>query len=176
MDSPGVAPGLPACGAGVFLFDHEPKSGSRGTRTHSGNAAACFQNKFLIQPDDFRSLNCGSWNRTNIGTFRASYLAVRRSRIVCLLWHAGFTGSGGWNRNNDLLIQSQVSPTSSDDPGECPAGVEPASPGWKPGTSAARPRAHTRRKERESNPQGCEARPGSSGVPSPIGLSFRVRR
>ena len=30
-----------------------------------------------------------------------------------------------------------------------------------------------RRKERESNPQGCEARPGSSGVPSPVGLPFR---
>ncbi len=32
---------------------------------------------------------------------------------------------------------------------------------------------HTRRKERDSNPQGCEARPGSSGVPSPVGLPFR---
>ncbi len=30
-----------------------------------------------------------------------------------------------------------------------------------------------RRKERESNPQGREARPGSSGVPSPVGLPFR---
>ena len=33
-------------------------------------------------------------------------------------------------------------------------GVEPASPAWKAGTSAARPRARSRRKERESNPQG----------------------
>ena len=32
-----------------------------------------------------------------------------------------------------------------------------------------------RRKERESNPQGREARPGSSGVPSPVGLPFRFR-
>jgi hypothetical protein len=30
-----------------------------------------------------------------------------------------------------------------------------------------------KRKERESNPQGREARPGSSGVPSPVGLPFR---
>ena len=38
---------------------------------------------------------------------------------------------------------------------ECPAGVEPASPGWKPGAFAARPRAHVvKRKGRESNPQG----------------------
>ena len=29
------------------------------------------------------------------------------------------------------------------DPRECPAGIEPASPGWKPGTSAARPRAQS---------------------------------
>ena len=58
---------------------------------------------------------------------------------------------------------------------ECPVGVEPTSPGWKPGTFAVRPRAHvtSRRKERESNPQGCQARPGSSGVPSPVGLPFR---
>lgn len=33
-----------------------------------------------------------------------------------------------------------------------------------------------RRKEGESNSQGREARPGSSGVPSPIGLSFRTCR
>jgi hypothetical protein len=42
------------------------------------------------------------------------------------------------------------------DPRECPAGVEPACPAWKAGAFAARPRAHlsSRRKERESNPQG----------------------
>ncbi len=59
---------------------------------------------------------------------------------------------------------------------ECPAGVEPASPGWKPGTFAARPRARvsSRRKERESNPQGRQARPLSKRLPSPIGLPFQV--
>lgn len=57
---------------------------------------------------------------------------------------------------------------------ECPAGVEPASPAWKADASADRPRAHVvKRKGRESNPQGREARPGSSGVPSPVGLPFR---
>ena len=42
------------------------------------------------------------------------------------------------------------------DPRECPAGVEPAFPAWKTGAFAARPRARevSRRKERESNPQG----------------------
>ncbi len=37
-----------------------------------------------------------------------------------------------------------------------PVGVEPTSPAWKAGTSAARPRAH-RRRERESNPQGLRS-------------------
>ena len=48
-------------------------------------------------------------------------------------------------------------------------------PGWKPGTFAARSRARfmSRRKERESNPQGCYARPLSRRLPSPVGLPFR---
>jgi hypothetical protein len=46
------------------------------------------------------------------------------------------------------------------DPRECPAGVEPGTtrsvvaPAWRAGASAGRPRARSRRKERESNPQG----------------------
>jgi hypothetical protein len=58
---------------------------------------------------------------------------------------------------------------------ECPAaGIEPASPAWKAGASADRPRAHVvKRKGRESNPQGCEAHSGSGGAPSPVGLPFR---
>ena len=60
------------------------------------------------------------------------------------------------------------------DPQECPAGIEPASPGWKPGAFAARPRAHScQRKERESNSQGLVARPLSRRLPSPVGLPFR---
>jgi hypothetical protein len=34
----------------------------------------------------------------------------------------------------------------------------------------------SRRKERESNPQGCHARPASNGVPSPVGLPFRFTK
>ena len=64
-------------------------------------------------------------------------------------------------------------PTQSSE--ECSAGIEPASPGWKPGAFAARPRAHRcQRKERESNPQGFDARPLSKRLPSPIGLPFRT--
>ncbi len=60
---------------------------------------------------------------------------------------------------------------------ECHVGVEPTSPGWRPGTFAARPMAHTsnaRRKERESNSQGSYARSASNGEPSPIGLPFHI--
>ena len=58
---------------------------------------------------------------------------------------------------------------------ECPAGVEPASPGWKTGAFAARPRAHVVSSGRRGSRtlKAREARPGSSGVPSPVGLPFR---
>ena len=62
MDSPGIAPESSVCRTDVFLLDHEPEcssspSGSRGTRTHKRVfLAACFQDRFLIRPDDFRSL------------------------------------------------------------------------------------------------------------------------
>ena len=61
---------------------------------------------------------------------------------------------------------------------ECHVGVEPTSPGWRPGTFAARPMAHSsnaRRKERELNSQGFNARSASNGVPSPIGLPFHKK-
>jgi hypothetical protein len=45
-------------------------------------ATDCFQDSVLIRPDDFRS-SCGSWNRTNIKTFRASRPTVKRSRNGC---------------------------------------------------------------------------------------------
>ena len=71
--------------------------------------------------------------------------------------------SGGRNRTCELLVQSQASlPTATaPESRKCPVGVEPTSPAWKTGTSAARSRAHlhsatasVRRKEGESNPQG----------------------
>jgi hypothetical protein len=59
------------------------QGGSRETRTHNGVTRTCFQDRPLIRPDDFRLFSsCGSWNRTNISTFRASHLAVKRSRNV----------------------------------------------------------------------------------------------
>ena len=62
MDSSGIAPESSVCRTDVVLLDHEPDcsssaSGSRGTRTHKRDLrAACFQDRFLIQSDDFRDL------------------------------------------------------------------------------------------------------------------------
>lgn len=53
-------------------------------------------------------------------------------------------------------------------------GVEPRSPGWKPGVV---PLDQSRKKQAEGEgvePSRLIARPGSGRVPSPIGLSFRV--
>ncbi len=44
------------------------------------------------------------------------------------------------------------------DPRECPAGVEPACPGWEPGACPLG-QGYLQRKERESNPQGLAASP-----------------
>ena len=60
------------------------------------------------------------------------------------------------------------------DPRECPAGVEPASPAWKAGASAGRPRAREAEGERVELSR-LIARPLSRRVPSPIGLPFRVK-
>ena len=57
MDLPGVAPESPACDAGVFLLDDKPILSERKPRDSNSQAtfaATCFQDKFLIQPDDFR--------------------------------------------------------------------------------------------------------------------------
>ncbi len=135
-----------------------PRSGSRGTRS----AQAAF-----MPPPVFKT-----------GSSSGRMTSARQK------------GSGGWNRTNDLLVQSQTSLPTATAPdrvfyrdtilaqqarGE---GIEPSSPGSKPGglpltdprvnesalresnppgqlgrlvPSADRPRARKRRKERESN-------------------------
>ena len=58
VESPGVAPGSPACNAGVVLLDHDPNvfsAESVGLEPTSGKrAAACFPSKFLNHSDGFR--------------------------------------------------------------------------------------------------------------------------
>ena len=57
---------------------------------------------------------------------------------------------------------------------ECPAGVEPACPVWKTDAWAARPRALRSAEGEGVEPSRLVARPGSSRVPSPVGLPFRL--
>ncbi len=85
--------------------------------------------------------------------------------------------SGGRNRTYGLLVQSQASyqqrrPRNDYLHRKCPAGVEPASPAWKAGTCAARPRAHKAEGE-GVEPSRLIARLFSRQLPSPIGLPFR---
>lgn len=57
--------------------------------------------------------------------------------------------------------QTPALPLSYPPDQECPAGIEPACPAWKAGTSADRPRAHfasSRRKPWDSNPQRAYTR------------------
>ncbi len=64
----------------------------------------------ILDSSALRSSSCGSWNRTNITTFRASHPTVRRSRKSCF-------SSGGRNRTYELVAQRQAITTNSDDPG-----------------------------------------------------------
>ncbi len=52
-------------------------------------------------------------------------------------------------------------------------GVEPTSPAWKAGAFAARPKTHKAEGEGVEPPR-LIARPASNGLPSPIGLTFRI--
>jgi hypothetical protein len=55
VDSLGIAPRSQACGACVFLLDHEPfEAEAVGLEPTSRDATDCFQDSVLIRPDDFR--------------------------------------------------------------------------------------------------------------------------
>lgn len=74
-----------------------------------------------------------------------------------------------------LLVQSQASLPTATTPhhGECPAVAKQASPGWKPGTFAARPRTRVKAEGVRVELTRLIARPLSRRLPSPIGLPFR---
>lgn len=58
---------------------------AEGLEPPSGSCTAtCFRDRLLIRPDgfQFRPTSCGGWNRTNIGTFRASHPAIGPPRTI----------------------------------------------------------------------------------------------
>jgi hypothetical protein len=124
-------------------------SGSRETRTRKSPWRPPV---FKAGPSSGRMTSvasCGSWNRTNgllvqsqasLPTATVPHHSCFHDTRACV-W---FTLScGGRNRTCGLLVQSQASLPTATTPHrlECPAGIEPASPVWKTGTSAARSRA-----------------------------------
>jgi hypothetical protein len=117
-------------------------------------------------------LSCGSWNRTNIKTFRASRPTVRRSRNCCLVPGVGIEPTDSWFKARHHYQQRR--PRNCVCNFKVPCGVEPASPAWKAGISAARPRAQKAEGE-GVEPSRLIARLFSRQLPSPIGLPFRYQ-
>src|SRR5579859_3947102 len=152
-------------------------SGSRVTRTHNPDVigTTCFQDRLLIRPDDFRRV-AGVGIEPTPSWFRARRCYQQqppRSVVSNLRLAVREKVRGGGLEPPSPVSKAGSLPLA--DPRECPVGIEPTSPAWKAGAFAARPRAHdfSRRRERESNPQGSDARPFSKRLPSPIGLPFR---
>ena len=139
-------------------------------------ATTCFQNRLLIRPDDFRLQAAGAGIEPTSRRSERPVLPLNdpasvffanthRPRQVCR------QGSGGRNRTCDLVVQSHASRTNSDDPGMLPAVRVPCGNRSAPvqlGRLVPEPigQGHvlSRRKERESNPQGSNARPASNAL------------
>ena len=146
-------------------------SGSRGTRTHKRvSPATCFQDRLLIRPDDFLKLRGLESNQRPSGSEPDVATSSNHPAVLSTIRASRSPkGSGRRDRTFTDCFKGRR-PTVSRSPivKKCPVGVEPTFPAWKAGAFAARPRAHdfSRRKERESNPQGSDARPFSKRLPS----------
>lgn len=143
-------------------------SGSRGTRTHNGKAAACFQNRFLIRPDDFRAFN----QAPGVGIEpTASWFRARRHYQQQLPRNTSSTplvrkGSGRGNRTPIAWFKARrrtISPSPL-----VQSALRESNPPVQLGRLVPEPigQGHvlSRRKERESNPQGSNARPASNAL------------
>ena len=112
-------------------------SGSRETRTRNGVTRACFRDRFLIRPVDFRFLVAGAGIEPTSGRSERPVLPLDDPASVTKVRGAGFEPASPGSKPGSLpLADPRVKETT-----ECPAGIEPASPAWKAGTFAARPRA-----------------------------------
>ncbi len=154
-------------------------SGSRGTRTHKRfSTATCFQDRLLIRPDGFR---CCASKAAGVGIEPTSrrperlVLPLDDPASICPSRHRSISASSGRRVRTFVAWFKARKPTTSRSPITFQSALRELNPPRQVGSLAPLPlgQGHARRKERESNPQGCEARPASNGVPSPVGLPFR---
>jgi hypothetical protein len=109
-------------------------SGSRGTRTHNGVTAPVFET------------GSSSGRMTSVCLVAGAGIEPTPERSERPVLPLDDPASGTKVRGAGLEPASPGSKPGSlplADPRECPAGVEPTSPAWKAGTSAARPRAQS---------------------------------
>jgi hypothetical protein len=102
------------------------------------------------------------------------------SRIQRHAFRPTVRSCGGRSRTCGLVVQSHAFLPTETTPHRHESALRESNPPVQLGRLVPAPigQGHvlSRRKERESNPQGCHARPASNGVPSPVGLPFRFTK
>jgi hypothetical protein len=174
------------------------RSGSRGTRTHERpEAATCFQDRPLIRPDGFRE-----GLRPEFRGLDSNQRPPRSERGVTTVSNCPGVREGGFEppppdsksgslpvsrfprapRGSRTRLSDLGSPRLTARPGTHQRslrvrdrGVEPRSPGWKPGVVPLDQSRSLRAEGEGVEPSRLIARPDSSRVPSPFGLPFLNR-
>jgi hypothetical protein len=126
---PGCEPGVVAAGPRDCCSERKPwdSNPQRSDRT-------CFRDRLLIRPDDFRFQVAGAGIEPTPERSERPVLPLDDPAVVTKVRGAGLEPASPGSKPGSLPLA---------DPRECPAGVEPTSPAWKAGTSAARPRAQS---------------------------------
>ena len=153
-----------------------------GLEPTSRRATTCFQDRLLIQPDDFRLQAAGVGIEPTASWFRARrHYQQQLPRIVLVSMTtscvrgsyraagAGIEPAASWfkakRHYQQRLPRIGKSALRESNPPRQFGRLEPLPLGQG--------HIFLKRKERESNPQGCYARPLSRRLPSPVGLPFR---
>jgi hypothetical protein len=153
-------------------------SSNKGYRERS---LACSSNQLAVLESNLHSV-CGRVTAVGVCQCLSRHILLRQSpRQVSNLHppapHAGALPIAPLEESSSLRpILAPTDPSRPFTPfsqSERPAGVEPAFPPWQSGAWAARPRARLAEGE-GVEPSRLIVRPVSSGVPSPIGLPFRL--
>lgn len=121
----------------------EPTRKPWDSNPQASDLAACFQDRFLIQPDDFQHRIAGAGIEPADTWFKATDFYQQKLPRSETKGRVGLQPTRWCLTNTCSAAELPTQYTTSFKIIEfkCPAGIEPASPGWKPGTFAARPRA-----------------------------------